>query len=202
VTNDRSTADDDVIAEIVKDHQEIKRLFSEVEQSNGGSKRDAFNRLLTKLAVHETAEEEVVHPAVRSAARDVVEQRLSEEDKGKKLLHELEEMGVDDPRFAAAFQTLEQEVLRHASNEERDEHPVLRSTVDQDKLRSMAKVYRAAEATAPTHPHPNSPESAIGNMVVGPVVAVIDRARDAIRRMRESDKDERREDGGASPSAR
>jgi hypothetical protein len=38
-----------------------------------------------------------------------------------------------------------------------------------------------AEALAPTHPHPRGPDSALGNIAVGPMVAVGDRTRDALR---------------------
>ena len=34
---------------------------------------------------------------------------------------------------------------------------------------------------APTRPHEAAPESAVGNAVVGPFAALVDRARDAIR---------------------
>jgi hypothetical protein len=39
---------------------------------------------------------------------------------------------------------------------------------------------RAAEALAPTRPHPGT-ESAKANLVAGPVLAIADRARDLIR---------------------
>lgn len=35
--------------------------------------------------------------------------------------------------------------------------------------------------TAPTRPHPSTPNSPAANMLVGPFAAVIDRARDAVR---------------------
>src|SRR4051812_24128374 len=49
-------ADRDVIAEVVKDHQEIKAMFAQVESASGQEKREAFESLARKLAVHETAE--------------------------------------------------------------------------------------------------------------------------------------------------
>jgi hypothetical protein len=35
---------------------------------------------------------------------------------------------------------------------------------------------------APTHPHPNAPDTPPGNMVLGPVAALADRFRDAMRK--------------------
>jgi hypothetical protein len=64
---------------------------------------------------------------------------------------------------------------------ETEEHPRIRAAVDAERLRKLAPVYRVAESTAPTRPHPYGPTSALGNLAVGPVVAIMDRARDAIR---------------------
>jgi hypothetical protein len=34
---------------------------------------------------------------------------------------------------------------------------------------------------APTHAHPHGPNSAIGNMVVGPFAAMVDKVRDKLK---------------------
>ena len=72
-------------------------------------------------------------------------------------------------------------MLTHARNEEREVFPRLRQSQNAERLEQMAKTVVAAEAVAPTHPHPHGPESAVGNMAVGPFVAVVDRLRDALR---------------------
>ncbi len=181
---DAASRPDDVIAAVQADHVEIKDLFSQVGSAAGiDAKRDSFERLVRKLAVHETAEEEVVHPLLYQApgGEAVAEARVQEESKSKDLLSELEKMGVDDPGFDAGFAQLRADVLAHAEREEHEEHPKLEQAVDRDKLQQLAGVFRAAESMAPTHPHPKGPDTALGNMVVGPFAAVADRARDAIR---------------------
>ena len=45
----------------------------------------------------------------------------------------------------------------------------------------MGRAFQLAEAMAPTHAHRMAPESAIGNLLVGPFVSMVDRVRDAIR---------------------
>jgi hypothetical protein len=45
----------------------------------------------------------------------------------------------------------------------------------------MAGLVRAAEAAAPTRPHPAAGESAAANMIMGPPLALFDRIRDAVR---------------------
>lgn len=59
--------------------------------------------------------------------------------------------------------------------------PLLRSELDRDARRGMATLLVAAQAIAPTHAHRLAPESALGNLAVGPFVAGVDRVRDAIR---------------------
>jgi hypothetical protein len=45
----------------------------------------------------------------------------------------------------------------------------------------MARAVKAAEAMAPTRPHPGV-ESGAKNMALGPVAALMDRTKDAVRK--------------------
>jgi hypothetical protein len=164
------------------DHQEIKSLMEQVDRAVG-DREETFRRLVAKLATHETAEEEVVHPLARKAPNGdaIVEARLEEESEGKSELARLEKMGVDDPAFTAGFEKLRTAVLAHAEHEETQEHPLLRDAVDAERLRKAADLFRKAEGMGPTHAHAHSPESATGNVLVGTFVAVADRVRDALR---------------------
>jgi len=172
---------DDLIAAVRADHATIKTMMNEVSVA-GPDKEDRFRRLVAKLAVHETAEEEVVHPMGRRlpGGDEVVERRLEEESKGKSALAELERMGVDAPEFDAKFDTVRDEILQHADREEEEELPRLAREVDTERLVQAARLFRTAEKVAPTHAHEHSPESAAGNVLVGSFVAMADRARDAL----------------------
>jgi hemerythrin superfamily protein len=179
---------DDIVAAIRRDHGEIKDLFGRVESASGADGREnAFRLLVAKLAMHETAEEEIVHPLLRKepGGEEIADRLLAQEDQGKKLLAELEKMGPAAPEFDSKFRTLRAEVLEHADQEEQLEHPRIEQSVDADRRRKLAQLFETAEAAAPTHAHPNAPESAAGNLVLGPFVAVADRVRDAIRSARD-----------------
>jgi hemerythrin superfamily protein len=178
----------DVIAAVLEDHKKIKSLMNQIPHA-GAEKRDLFRELVATLAVHETAEEEIVHPLARRAQNgdEVVQLRLEEEDQGKKALAHLEEIGVDDARFDEEFTKLRAEVLRHAQNEEQQEHPKLEGDIDREQLQRAARLFRQAERMAPTHAHASAPESATGNVLVGTFVAVADRVRDAINTARIGD---------------
>ncbi|WP_280119000.1 hemerythrin domain-containing protein [Streptomyces albofaciens] len=178
------TPDTDVVALLMAQHGQIRNLFDEVEQSTGDARRDAFRRLVRMLAVHETAEEEVVHPYVKRAADggdDIVADRLAEEKTAKEALSALDGMDVEDEAFLPRLLSLRTDVMEHARAEERYEFSQLRRLNDPGRLATMAKAVKAAEATAPTHPHPGV-ESGAANAVLGPMAAAVDRTRDAVRK--------------------
>ncbi|MGW5849118.1 hemerythrin domain-containing protein [Streptomyces sp. NPDC055254] len=184
-------AGEDVVALLVRQHGQIHSLFDEVRLGEGDARKDAFERLVRLLAVHETAEEEVVHPHARSAFEggdDVVQERLAEENAAKEMLASLEDMGTGDPKFMPMLLSLRDAVLVHARAEERYEFAQLRRTSSPTRLMTMAKAVKAAEKLAPTHPHPGV-ESASANIVAGPVTALVDRTRDAVRRVMDKDRD-------------
>ena len=164
-----------------RQHEDIRALLSDVEKAPSD---DAFQMLVRLLAVHETAEEMVVYPALKANVPDGVtlaDARIAEEDEAKKVLADLESMGVEDPQFRAAFRDFAKSVRAHAGAEERTVFPVMREHLADGLLQTMKAGLVAAQAVAPTHPHRGAPESAIGNMMVGPFVAIADRVRDAIR---------------------
>jgi hemerythrin superfamily protein len=179
-----ATQQKDAVDVLLAQHEKIKAMFSEVSAASGKQKQDLFEDLVRLLAVHEAAEEELVHPMSRrdNAAGDaVVDARLAEEQQAKRELADLYDIGTADPRFDAGFQRLQQAVLAHAEHEEHEEFPALRRAVPADQLTKLADRVLTAEKMAPTRPHPHSPSSATGNLIVGPPMAVFDRIRDAIR---------------------
>ncbi|MEV6740328.1 hemerythrin domain-containing protein [Streptomyces sp. NPDC051104] len=186
---DDHAKDADVIALLMRQHGDIRNLFDEVEQSAGEERRDAFRRLVRLLAVHETAEEEVIHPFARralSGGDQVVDDRLAEERAAKETLADLDAMDTDDPEFLPRLRALRADVQEHARAEERYEFTHIRRSADPTSLAAMANVIKAAEAVAPTRPHPGV-ESAVANVALGPVAALVDRTKDAVRKAMSKD---------------
>lgn len=192
MTTVETAPDRDVVDLLLEQHDEIKSLFSELRRAQGPVKQELFEDLVRLLAVHESAEETVVHPMARrklESGEEVVEPRLEEEDRAKKELADLYDMGVDHPDFDRRLQAFEGEVIQHATKEEGEELLRLRGTVDADTLRRMAGALKAAEKAAPTRPHRKAPESAVGNVLTGPPMALFDRVHDAVRDWRQKNPD-------------
>ncbi|MEE1764772.1 MULTISPECIES: hemerythrin domain-containing protein [unclassified Streptomyces] len=166
---DDRAADNDVVALLMRQHGDIRTLFDEVEASSGED---------------ETAEEEVVHPLAQRSlpgGEKVVEERLAEERAAKETLAALDDVDTDDPKFIPMLLKLRRDLQEHARAEERYEFTHIRRSADAAKPASMAKAVKAAEAIAPTRPHPGV-ESGAANVMLGPVAALMDRTKDAVRK--------------------
>jgi hemerythrin superfamily protein len=165
-------------------HTEIRSLFAQVEQLPGEQRVQTFDCLRRLLAVHETAEELVVHPAARQLSDEaaaVVDQRLAEEQVAERMLASLDGAGADGGELGGELVELRRVVEAHAGAEEADLFPLLEERLPAEELRQMAERVEAAEAMAPTHPHPHAPASATGQLLSGPFLAMVDKVRDRLR---------------------
>lgn len=172
----------DAIAYLVQQHEEIAALMRQVDEAGGDTRREAFVALRRLLAVHETAEEEIVHPRARralDAGEQIVAWRLQEETIVKQMLTEVEGLDVDSTEFEIGFGQLRDAVLSHASAEEGEEFPLLADLLDDDQLARMHGLTQFAQAVAPTRPHPDL-DTATANLLVGPFASMVDRVRDAL----------------------
>ena len=174
---------DDVVAFLRDQHNLIKDMFDDVLYASDPKAREkAFVDLRQLLAVHETAEEMVVHPRARREVADgdaIVDARLQEEHEAKEQLSKIEDLDIGSQEFIDELTNFRDAVIDHADHEENEEFNKLQREVDADDLKRMAAAVRAAEAIAPTRPHPGV-ESAKLNFAVGPFASMLDRARDAI----------------------
>jgi hemerythrin superfamily protein len=175
----------DVVSFLKAQHEQIKVMFGNVIANTGTEREQAFFELRRLLAVHETAEEEIVHPRAKRELEHgeaVVKDRLHEEHEAKEALAELEKLDVDSTEFETKLRRLQVDVVAHAEAEEHEEFDKLSEELDDAQLERMRNAVRMAEAMAPTRPHAGV-ESAAANMTAGPFAMMLDRARDAINRM-------------------
>jgi hemerythrin superfamily protein len=172
----------DVIRILLEQHARIRELFADVSSAEGEHKSQAFDELRALLAVHETAEEMVLRPVSKEAAGEsVVDARNGEEAEANEVLKRLEKMDVSAADFDSLLAEFEKAVSAHAEAEESEEFPHILSSCDDAKRASLGKQLQAAEAVAPTHPHPSTAGSPAAQWAVGPFASLVDRTRDAIR---------------------
>lgn len=172
----------DVTDFLTGQHERIKELFDETLLAAGAERDESFVRLRRLLAVHEAAEQEIVHPrAARELdnGRELIDARLAEESQAKAALGHLERVDVDSEFFTEKLRELRDDVLEHAGYEERDEFAQLREELSDDELRRLQKAVELAEAIAPTAPDAAA-QSAPADTLTGSFASMVDRARDTM----------------------
>jgi len=183
-------ANDDVVAVLTSQHERARALLAELHETVAAvaditaDMAEPFGELVRLLVGHEAAEEMVVYPALRTALEEGVlaERRVAEEHEAKQQLARLEKLATGFFAFPAALAEFEAGILAHAEEEERTVFPRLERGLPAEERRRLGADVRYAAARAPSHAHAHSPESAVGNAMLGPVLATIDRVRDAAHR--------------------
>jgi hemerythrin superfamily protein len=142
---------DDVIDVIAPQHAHVKTLLESVWQSTGQHRTAAFHTLRLTLALHETAEEQAIHPqALRQlgpydrAAND----RIAEEQTAGQTISALELVDVDSDQFNFTFGHFATSVTDHAAAEEADEWPALRHITDPAVINAMVGQMQAVPRLA------------------------------------------------------
>src|ERR1700712_544057 len=124
---------DDVVQFLTAQPNLIKDMFDDVFSASSDDAREkAFVNLRQLLAVHETAEEMVVHPRARGEldhGSEIVDARLKEEHDAKSQLQKLEKMDIGSKEFLNEFKQFQQSVIDHADHEETEEFNQLQREV-------------------------------------------------------------------------
>lgn len=179
-----TTTTKDIVDLLLDDHKEAKQLLEKISSAAPDEREPLFWDLVPALVQHEVAEEVVVYPTVRSDAPDgerEVQPRLKEQAEAEELLADMEKLDRTSTEFDQKLEKLRDGVLEHAEAEEENIFPLLRALEDTEQRVALGARYEKAKSAAPTHPHPNAPDSPPGNKVVGPVAALFDKTRDALK---------------------
>lgn len=173
----------DVIRILFEQHAQIRDLFTQVKAARGESRQKVFDDLRSLLAVHETAEEMILRPVTgKVGGAEVADARNQEEAEANEVLAELEKLDVTSVDFDTRLVAFEKSVDDHAESEEHEEFPLVLENCSEDERQKLGTRMRAAEAAAPTHPHPSTAGSTAAQMTVGPFASIVDRVKDAITR--------------------
>jgi hemerythrin superfamily protein len=174
----------DIVELLTNDHREAALLLDQICAAGPESRQEQFWNLVPALVQHEVAEEVVVYPAIRRDAPNgdsEADARLAEQQEAEVKLAAMEKMDPTSTQFAGELESLRQAVLDHAHAEEAEVFPLLEKLESPQDRQELGARYEKAKATAPTRPHPHAPDTPPGNVVVGPVAALFDKARDALR---------------------
>ena len=179
------TTSQDAIALLTTDHAEVEEMFKQIESlPEGEARSEAVAGAVRELSVHAAIEEQVLYPAMRKALPDgdhLVQEAIEEHQAVKETLAAIERADSPserDPHLVSLIGN----VRHHVDEEETELFPKLRASITTSELQELGAKLASAKKLAPTHPHPNAPNTPPGNLVGGVAAAVLDKARDALKR--------------------
>ncbi len=177
----------DAIELLMRDHREVEQLFHQYEAAgqDDGVSTYAAEKIVTELSIHAAVEEQILYPLLRRADPNqsgLIDHSLEEHQEVKTLLDKVDGKPANDPDVRQVFGQIKSAVEEHVSEEEGKLFPALRDHVKQDELMQLGEMMDKAKAMAPTHPHPNAPNTPPGNLMLGPVAALADKVRDFLRK--------------------
>ncbi|MCU1389162.1 MAG: hypothetical protein JWL72_2500 [Ilumatobacteraceae bacterium] len=181
-----STRRMDAITLLRNDHKTVEALFKRFEKAGDAAyveKREIVDRIIEELSVHAAIEEQIFYPAARSlvpATEDLTLESLEEHHIVKWVLSELEGLDPKAERFDAKVTVLIENVRHHVEEEQTDFFPKVRDALSRNALGDLGDAMAEAKKTAPTHPHPRSPDAPPANGVVGAIAGVVDRVSDNV----------------------
>lgn len=176
----------DAITLLKADHKTVEALFKRFEKAGDrayAEKRAVVDRIIEELSVHAAVEEQLFYPVTRATVpetEDIALESLEEHHIVKWVLAELEKMSPEDERFDAKVTVLMENVRHHVREEEDEYFPMVRDELGRNALNDLGDAMESAKRIAPTHPHPRSPDTPPGNLVVGTAAGAVDRVGDTL----------------------
>ncbi len=134
----------DIVRLIVSEHNEVKELFDKYLLSKNASEQEKIvKKIIHDLLVHETAEEEVVYPKLKSfpTGQEIADSRIEEEKQAETKLKELQKMKADDPNFSSTVEEIIRAVTEHSMEEEKQVLPLLREHLDVEQREEMGQKF-------------------------------------------------------------
>jgi hemerythrin-like domain-containing protein len=173
----------DMVSVLVKDHQEMKEFFRQLEAATDPKeRRDIADRLTAEVARHSVAEEMFLYPAARKVLPNgdqLIDEELQEHSEVEELLKQWEGMDGDDPQFMTVFGKIRDGLLHHIDEEEEPKlFPEMQQALSPEEQDKLGQKITTAKKLAPTRPHPSAPDEPPMNIAVGVPTGIMDRIRD------------------------
>jgi hypothetical protein len=130
----------DVLDLLTAHHARMNRLFGRSAESTGEQARMAFGELAQLIAVHEIAEEQMIHPLVRRLHPDdhLADRLLDEQSRISDALSDAVRAATHG-HLDETIGDLRDMVTIHCRREEHDEFPQLRRSVPKQERREMGR---------------------------------------------------------------
>jgi hemerythrin superfamily protein len=137
----------DALELLKEDHQKVKELFEEVEETEDQKEKTRiFSEIQAELETHARIEETVFYPAMEQheELKDMVLESIEEHKQIKTLLKEIDNLKSDSEKFEPKLSVLMENVEHHAEEEEEGKmFPKIRQICSQEDLEKLGEELEA-----------------------------------------------------------
>ena len=109
-----------VVEMLKQDHEKVKGLFEEFQDSEGREQAEIAKTAIQELEIHAQLEEKLIYPAIRQVIDE--DEKMNEAVEEHHVVHvligELKKLKPSDERFQAKFSVLSELVKHHIEEEE------------------------------------------------------------------------------------
>jgi len=143
----------DALSLLQDDHDKMRKLLDELETTTERgvkTREELFATIKGELTIHETIEEEIFYPALKShpKAKDIVLEGYEEHHVVDLVMAELEGLDVSDETWGAKATVMKENVEHHMEEEEGDMFKQARQVFDRDELEELGTRMEERKASA------------------------------------------------------
>jgi hemerythrin-like domain-containing protein len=140
-----------VITLIKDDHAKVEAVFKKLESADPSEVPQLLEQVAELLVPHSKAEEQVVYPAIKSAAPDEesdVDDGIAEHHHVEEVLEQLKGSDPEAPGVDGLIAAMIGEVRHHVEEEEQDILPKFSDSVDNQTLSDLGEQFTQAKEKA------------------------------------------------------
>ncbi|MBV9170136.1 MAG: hemerythrin domain-containing protein [Chloroflexi bacterium] len=131
----------DVLTLLKNDHDEVKRLFKQIEDAEGAKARELWQQISSRLSLHEELEETLFYPPLRQeeAAKDLILESYQEHHVMDVLMKEISGLKPSDEAWQPKIKVLQENTEHHIEEEEGELFPKVRKIWKTDKREEVGR---------------------------------------------------------------
>lgn len=148
----------DILTLIKRDHDEVKALFKEFEETSDRAKSTRAklaNKIIDMLDVHTRVEEHVFYDPLRERTKGGSEDRtkileaFEEHGLARDMIGKIEETDAKDETYVAKMDVLREAVEHHIKEEESQVFKVARALLEKEELNEMGTRFAEEKQQVP-----------------------------------------------------
>jgi hemerythrin-like domain-containing protein len=134
----------DAVTMLKDDHDKVKKILSDLDSTTERgvkTREELFAKVHRELEVHETIEEEIFYPELKShpKAEDIVLEGFEEHHVVDLLMGELERLDVSDETWGAKAKVMKENIEHHIEEEEGEMFKAARQVFDSAELEDLGR---------------------------------------------------------------